>query len=65
MSLNELTKLGAVELARQIRRGQISPIDVVDAHITRTETVNPAINALVTPTFDQARNEAPANYQPP
>ncbi|NDJ36548.1 MAG: amidase, partial [Chloroflexi bacterium] len=34
--------------------------DIVDAHIARIEAVNPAINAVVTPLFDQARQQAAA-----
>lgn len=50
--------LGAVEIARQIRKRQITPLEAVEACISRIEQVNPEINALVTPMFDQARSEA-------
>lgn len=55
-----ITTLSAAELARRIRSGALSPVDVVEAHIRRTEASHAAINALVTPTFAQARREAQA-----
>ncbi len=55
---NELTTLGAAELARRIRAGDTSPLEVVDAHIARIEEVEPHINALITTTFDAARSTA-------
>jgi len=55
-----LTELSALELAHRIRKQVVSPIDVVAAHIARIEAVNPALNAVVTPTFDLARREAQA-----
>jgi fatty acid amide hydrolase 2 len=46
------------ELAALIRQRQVSPVEVVDAHIQRIEAVNPAINAVVATRFDQAQKEA-------
>jgi fatty acid amide hydrolase 2 len=54
----ELTEIGAVELARRIRKRELSPVEVVDAHIARIEQVNPRINALVADRFELARAEA-------
>jgi len=56
--VNELLTLSAVELARRIREREISPVEVVDVHIRRIEQVNPKLNALVVPTFDEARQQA-------
>ena len=53
-----VTHLSAVELARRIREREVTPIDVVEAHIARIEAVNPRINAVVTSTFEAARHEA-------
>lgn len=58
-----ITALAATELARQIRERRLSPVDVVEAHITRIEAINPAVNALVTPMFAQARRDAYAAAQ--
>ncbi len=54
------TALGAVEIARLIASGDLSSREVVAAHIRRIETVNPAINAVVVPRFDEAMAEAAA-----
>ena len=50
--------LSAVQLAALVRAGELSPIELVDAHIRRIEGVNPHINALVGDRFDAARSEA-------
>jgi len=57
MQSDDLVHLGAAELARLIRSSQADPLEVVDAHIRVIERLNPTINALVTATFDQARDE--------
>lgn len=56
--MNELLKLGAFELARKIRKKNVSSLEVVDAHIARIEEVNPKINAVVADRFEAARAEA-------
>lgn len=48
----------AVELARRIRAGEIQPREAVEAAIARAERVNPSLNAIATPLFDSARDEA-------
>lgn len=53
-----LLQMSAAEIARKIREGALSPVEVVEAHIQRIQAVNPAINAVVTPLFEQARAEA-------
>lgn len=58
MNADDLLYLGAAEIARQIRNRELSPVTVVEAHIQRIEQVNPAINAMVTPLFEQTRAEA-------
>jgi amidase len=52
--------LSAVELAERLRRRELSAREVVEAHIARVEAVDGVINALVTRTFDQARERAAA-----
>ena len=49
-----------VELAAAIRSGQTSSRDVVEAHITRLERVNPVLNAVVASRLEAARFEADA-----
>ena len=58
--MDDVLSLGAAEIARQIRAGQRSVSDVLEAHIRRIEAVNPALNALVTPNFEAARAAAQA-----
>ncbi|MCW2652619.1 MAG: amidase [Mycobacterium sp.] len=52
----------AVGLVGRIRRGDISPVALVDAAIARTQSVNPALNGLAHDAFDRARGRA-AGYQ--
>src|SRR6476660_3656163 len=59
-SSNELTHFSAVELARLIREKQISPTEVLDAHLSAIDQVNPLLNAFVTVTRDAARVAATA-----
>ena len=46
------------EIAFQIRAGQLSPTEVVNAHIDRIESVNGVLNALAADRFEEARREA-------
>ncbi len=55
-----LTSCSARELAEQIRRGEVSATEVVEAHIVRIEQVNPSLNAVVIRRYDEARDEARA-----
>lgn len=55
-----LTALTATELAAGIRAGRFSSREAVEAHIRRIEAVNPRLNALIIPLFEQARREADA-----
>jgi fatty acid amide hydrolase len=50
--------LSASELAQAIAAGDLSAVEVVDAHIARIEAVNPRLNAVVVPVFEDARNRA-------
>lgn len=49
---HELTRLPAAELARLIRARAVSPVEVVGAYLRRIESVNPLLNAVVTPAPD-------------
>ncbi len=48
----------AVALADIVRRGDASPLELVDASIARIEALNPSLNAVIRQRFDQARAEA-------
>jgi fatty acid amide hydrolase 2 len=47
-------------LLGRMRSGQLSPVELVEAHIRRIETVNPLLNCVVAQRFDAARAEAEA-----
>jgi amidase len=53
-----LTRKSACELASLIRSRTISPVEVLDAHLTVIERLNPKLNAIVTLVADRARTEA-------
>lgn len=48
----------ATELAREIREGRLTSVDVVEGHIERIRRVNPVINAVVEDRFEDALKEA-------
>jgi len=52
------TTLSASQLAQAIAAGELSAVEAVDAHIARIEEVNPRLNAVVVPLFDDARAQA-------
>lgn len=52
----------ATELAQRIRNGEVSPVEVVKAHLDRIEQTNPQINAIVT-LAENALSEAKAAEQ--
>jgi Asp-tRNA(Asn)/Glu-tRNA(Gln) amidotransferase A subunit family amidase len=58
--MTELCDLGAVELRRMIGAKEISPVELLDSCIARTEAVDPAVNAMVTRDFERARETAKA-----
>ena len=47
-------------MARAVREGEVSAVELVDAHAARIAERDPAINALVLPRLDEAREEAVA-----
>ena len=58
MQTAALTALPAVEMARLISRREISPVELVDAHLARIEALNPTLNAFVFVDVDGARRQA-------
>lgn len=57
---DELCNLGISDLARLYRRGEVSPVEVVDAHLKRCERLNPVLNAYLTLLSDSAMEAARA-----
>ena len=68
--MNDLCLSSATDLAGLLRRQEVSAREVVSAHIARIEAFDPAINAIVTRTFDvalgraAAADEAMAHHRP-
>jgi len=50
--------LDACALAQLVRDGRASPLELVDEAIERIEKINPELNAVIRPRFDEARREA-------
>ncbi len=55
---DDLANLDAVSTAQAVKSGNVSALEVVNAAIGRAEKINPAINAIVTPYYDTAREQA-------
>ncbi|MYG74713.1 MAG: Asp-tRNA(Asn)/Glu-tRNA(Gln) amidotransferase GatCAB subunit A, partial [Acidobacteria bacterium] len=54
----ELCRLSARALSERIRSRELSPVDIVDAHLAHIEAVDPALNSFITVTGDHARERA-------
>ena len=52
--MTDLVWMTAVELAALIRRGEVSAVEVLQAHLEQIETVNPQLNAIITYLPEQA-----------
>ena len=55
---DDLAYTTATELAARIRRRDLSPVELLDAVITRIEARNPSLNAFVFTAFEEARDRA-------
>jgi amidase len=55
---DEITWLDATGQADLVRRGEITPLELVNAAIARIESRNDVLNAVISTRFDQARQEA-------
>jgi amidase len=56
--VTETTWLDATAQADLVRRGEVSPKELVEAAIARIEAVNPHLDAVIRTRFDAARQEA-------
>jgi aspartyl-tRNA(Asn)/glutamyl-tRNA(Gln) amidotransferase subunit A len=54
----ELTRLTLVEAMAMLRRRAVSPVELTQAFIARIERLNPALNAFITVTEEQALQQA-------
>ncbi|MEA3067946.1 MAG: amidase [Sphingomonadales bacterium] len=55
---DELWRMSAVEAVARLRKGEISPLELVDASACRIAEVERAVNALPTLCLDRARDHA-------
>ena len=58
MAAGEICWMSATDLARAIRRKQLSPVEVTQAVLNRIEQLNPQLNAFVTLIPEAAMREA-------
>ncbi|MCS6925401.1 MAG: amidase [Candidatus Binatia bacterium] len=54
----DLAFLDGTAQAELVRKGEITPLELVDAAIARIEHVNPRLNAVTIPLFEKARAQA-------
>jgi amidase len=57
---DEIAFLDATAQAELVRRGDLSPLALVEAAIARIERLNPTLNAVIHRRFERARREAAA-----
>jgi len=58
--MDELIRLTATEAVSLLRRGELAPIELIDAAIARIEAVDQHVNALPIRCFDRAHDQARA-----
>ena len=56
--MKDLAFLDATAQAELVRAKVVSPLELVDHAIARVETLNPQLNAVISPRFENARAEA-------
>ena len=55
---DELGFVDATTQAEMVRNGEVTAAELVEAAIERVERLNPALNAVITPMYDEAREAA-------
>ncbi len=55
---DEFAFMDATAQAELVRKKEVKPIELVEAAIARIERVNPVLNAVITPMYEQAREAA-------
>ena len=58
LNIDELSTMDATAQAELVRWCELTPLELVDAAIARIERLNPTINAVITPLFEEARKAA-------
>jgi amidase len=57
---DELARLDATAQADLVRRGEMKPLELVDAAIARLERLDPELSAVISPQLERARDAADA-----
>jgi amidase len=55
---DDLARLDATAQAELVRSGQAAPVELVDAAVARAEKLNPELNAVIIPLYEEARRTA-------
>lgn len=55
LSFDEYVQHDATSLAELVRKEEVTPAELLETAISRAEVVNPAINAIVQPLYEQGR----------
>jgi amidase len=55
---DDLARMDATDQAELVRSGEASPTELVEAAIARIEELNPELNAVIHPLFDEGREAA-------
>jgi hypothetical protein len=61
---SNLCNLGVFELGRLYRQNELSPVEVVNAHLDRCERLNPVLNSFLLILKEQAKEAARAHGFP-
>lgn len=62
--MTDINSLDATAQADLVRKGEASPVELVDAAIERIEKLNPRLNAVIHPFFERAREQADSGSLP-
>ncbi len=58
MDKAEICRMSALDMRNAIAKGELSPVEAVDAVLDRIDKINPIVNAYCTVVAESARNEA-------
>jgi Asp-tRNA(Asn)/Glu-tRNA(Gln) amidotransferase A subunit family amidase len=60
LALDDLVYSSLIEMGAMVRAGEISPVELLEAHLERIARLNPKLNAFVTVDSERARMQARA-----
>ena len=58
MDTLEICYMGAGDLSKLVQSKEISPVEIIEAHLTRIDATEPVLNSFITLLADQARKPA-------